>query len=76
MAHLSLHERVTRLDVPLTVVLGRLDAVAPEHLTRAWVDGLDAPRGKRIVCIDACAHLPQFEAPDRLRAITLEAFGV
>lgn len=73
--HFSLSARLSRLDVPVTVVQGRLDAAAPAALAQRFFDGLEAPRGKRLVWFDACAHLPHFEAPDAFRAVVLEAFA-
>ena len=74
LSHFSLPARVGRLEVPLTLAQGRLDAAAPPSLAQSFIDQLDAPAGKRLVWFDACAHSPHVEAPDAFRALVLETF--
>lgn len=75
LGRFSLAERLSRIDVPLTVVQGRLDAAAPPALSERFVAELDAPRGKRFVSFDRSAHTPHFEEPDAFRAVVMESFG-
>jgi proline iminopeptidase len=66
-------DHLAPVPVPVTVVQGRLDAAAPPELAAELVRRLDAPRGKRLVWLDDCAHTPHFEAPARFREVLLEA---
>jgi len=78
LQRLSLLDRqasLAPLPVPITVVQGRLDAAAPPELAAQLVEQLDAPRGKRLVWMDDCAHSPHFEAPAAFRSVLLEALA-
>ncbi len=72
---LSMLSLVKRVQVPVTIAQGRLDAAAPPALAQAFIDQLEAPKGKRLVWFDACAHSPHFEAPEAFRALVLETFA-
>ena len=74
LGHFSLTARLSQLDVPLTVVQGRLDAAAPPALAQTFFDGLVATQGKRLVWFNDCAHSPHFEAPGAFRQVVLDAF--
>lgn len=58
----------SRVDVPLTVLQGRLDVAAPPSVMLPWFESLEAPRGKSLVWLEHCAHTPHFEAPPAFRA--------
>jgi pimeloyl-ACP methyl ester carboxylesterase len=68
----SLHH-VRALAVPVALVHGAQDAVAPPALARAWLDAVDAP-GKTLRILDGVAHLPHAEAPQIVREV-LAAIG-
>jgi pimeloyl-ACP methyl ester carboxylesterase len=71
----SLPGLLRSVPVPVTIVQGRLDAAAPPKLAQEFVDGLDAPSGKRLVMLEDCAHTPHYEAPALFRAVVLEALA-
>jgi pimeloyl-ACP methyl ester carboxylesterase len=73
LQHFSLLGRRSPVPMPVTVIQGRLDAAAPPALAEVLVEQLDAPRGKRLVWLDDCAHTPHFEAPALFRQVLLEA---
>jgi pimeloyl-ACP methyl ester carboxylesterase len=66
MAELDLVRAVPRLDVPLVMVQGRLDRVAPSEAAQRYFDNVVAPR-KELVWFDESAHTPQLEEPERFR---------
>jgi pimeloyl-ACP methyl ester carboxylesterase len=57
-----------RLDVPVIMVQGRLDQVAPGEPAQRFHDALTAP-SKRLVWFEKSAHSPHLEEPDRFRAL-------
>jgi pimeloyl-ACP methyl ester carboxylesterase len=71
MAH-RLDEVIPSLDVPVTVVRGEADALAP----RAWAERLVrlAPRG-RLEEVPGVAHSPNWSAPEALAAAIRAASG-
>jgi len=64
-----------RLDVPITILQGRLDAAAPPDLAARFYDALDAP-AKELVWFDECAHMPHFEAPAQFRSALANALAL
>lgn len=53
---------VTRLDVPVYMVLGEYEARGRAVLANEWFDALEAPVKERIV-FDGAGHRPQFDQP-------------
>jgi pimeloyl-ACP methyl ester carboxylesterase len=68
LAVTDLVRSVPHLDVPVVLVQGRLDQVAPGAATQRFHDSLTAPR-KRLVWFDESAHTPHLEEPERFRAL-------
>ena len=62
-----------RLDVPVHVVAGVHDQIAPLALAERWVSALEAPRGKRLVRFERSAHLAHIEEPGRFETVVREA---
>ncbi len=68
-AELDLRRTVVRIEVPVYILQGSLDVMAPIHLVEDWLAGLDAPRGKRLFRFEGIGHNPIAEVPDRASAI-------
>ena len=66
MADLDLVETVSRLDVPLVMVQGRRDQVAPGEAAQRFFDNVEAP-SKELVWFEESAHTPQLEEPEKFR---------
>ena len=56
LAHLNLRTLGNRFDVPVFVVQGTEDDYTPAALSRAWVDGIEAPQ-KAFIPIEGAGHL-------------------
>lgn len=61
---------VPRLDVPLVLVQGRRDQVAPGDAAQRLSDSLAAP-STQLVWFEASAHTPHLEEPARFRDVLL-----
>ena len=70
MADLHLVETVPQLDVPLVMVQGRLDRVAPGDAAQRYFDKVQAP-SKELVWFEASAHTPHFEEPEKFRDVLM-----
>jgi pimeloyl-ACP methyl ester carboxylesterase len=66
LATTDLVQTVPRLDVPLVMVQGRLDQVAPGEAAQRFHDSLTAPE-KQLVWFERSAHTPHLEEPDTFR---------
>ena len=69
-SHLDLARTVPRLDVPVVMVQGRHDQVAPGAAAQRYASTLQAP-GKRLVWFDNSAHTPHLEEPGKFRDLLL-----
>jgi pimeloyl-ACP methyl ester carboxylesterase len=69
LAHLDLFALLPRLDVPIFLLQGRHDSVAPASCAEHYYQRLDAPRGKQLIWFDESAHLPQYEEPGKFREV-------
>jgi len=58
-------------DVPLVMVQGRLDQVAPGEATQRFYDPVTAPT-KQPVWYESSAHTPHLEEPARLRGLLMD----
>lgn len=58
------------LEVPITLVQGRLDQVAPGEATQRFHDSLTAPN-KQLVWFERSAHTPHLEEPDKFRKVLM-----
>jgi pimeloyl-ACP methyl ester carboxylesterase len=76
LMHFDLRKVVTRIDVPITFFQGRLDHVTPPKLVAAYVDALEAPRGKSLVWFEASAHMPYYEEPAKFREALTHALDL
>jgi pimeloyl-ACP methyl ester carboxylesterase len=56
-----------RIDVPVILLQGRHDYVAPVSILEAYYQALQAPKGKQIIWFDESAHMPQWEEPGKFR---------
>jgi len=70
LAALDLARTVPRLDVPVVMVQGRRDQVAPGAAAQRYAGSLQAP-GKRLVWFDNSAHTPHLEEPGKFRDLLL-----
>jgi len=70
MAELDLVRTVPHLDVPLVMVQGRLDKVAPGEAGQRYFDSVEAPN-KELVWFEGSAHTPQLEEPERFRDLLI-----
>jgi pimeloyl-ACP methyl ester carboxylesterase len=62
---------VPRLEVPIVLVQGRLDQVAPGRPAQRFYDSLTAPR-KQLVWFERSAHTPQYDEPDKFRELLMQ----
>ncbi len=72
LAALDLVTGVPHLDVPIVMVQGRHDQVAPGEAAQRYFDVLDAP-SKSLVWFENSAHTPQLEEPDGFRDLLMDA---
>jgi pimeloyl-ACP methyl ester carboxylesterase len=68
LAALDLTRTVTRLSVPIVMVQGRRDHVAPASAAERYAELLQAP-SKQLVWFEHSAHLPHLEEPERFREL-------
>ncbi|NYJ04265.1 alpha/beta fold hydrolase [Petropleomorpha daqingensis] len=71
LADTDLVGTVPALDVPVVLIQGRHDQVAPGTATRRFHDALRAP-SKRLVWFEDSAHTPHLDEPERFRALLTE----
>jgi len=71
LANLNLFEMLPRLDVPVLLLQGRHDYVAPSSLAEQYYQALQAPKGKQLIWFEDSAHMPQYEEPGKFREIVL-----
>lgn len=62
---------VPSLDVPLIMVQGRLDQVAPAAAAQRLFDSVTAPT-KQLIWFEDSAHTPQLDEPDTFRDVLLD----
>jgi pimeloyl-ACP methyl ester carboxylesterase len=70
LATMDLAATVPRLDVPVVMVQGRQDQVAPGAAAQRYASALKAP-GKRLVWFENSAHTPHLEEPGMFRDLLL-----
>jgi proline iminopeptidase len=70
LATLDLVNCVPRADVPVVMVQGRLDQVAPSGAAQRYFDSLEAPT-KELVWFENSAHTPHLEEPERYRELLM-----
>lgn len=70
LASTDLVTTMPRLDVPIILVQGRLDQVAPGVAAQRFYDALAAP-SKKLVWFEHSAHTPQYDEPARFRDVLL-----
>jgi pimeloyl-ACP methyl ester carboxylesterase len=73
LASTDLVGTMPRLEVPLVMVQGRLDQVAPGDAAQRFYDSVAAP--KRLVWFDQSAHTPHLEEPDKFREVLMTLRG-
>jgi pimeloyl-ACP methyl ester carboxylesterase len=71
LAGLNLFETLPRLDVPVFLLQGRHDVVAPASTAEQYYQALQAPKGKELIWFDQSAHMPQQEEPAKFRETVL-----
>jgi proline iminopeptidase len=70
-ANLNLFRMLPRLDVPVFLLQGQHDCVAPSSIAEQFYQALQAPRGKQLIWFEDSAHMPQYEEPGKFREILL-----
>ena len=70
LAGMDLVRTLPRLDVPIVMVQGRLDQVAPGEAAQRYADSLKAP-SKQLVWFENSAHTPHLEEPDKFRDLLM-----
>jgi len=71
LADLDLVETLPRIDVPVVMAQGRLDAVAPGGTAARYFNLLSAP-SKHFVWFENSAHTPHLEEPAKFRDLLLQ----
>ncbi len=70
LASLDLVRTLPRLDVPVVMVQGRLDQVAPRSAAERYAPALEAP-SKQLVWFENSAHTPHLEEPKKFRELLM-----
>ena len=70
LATLDLLTSVPRLDVPVVMVQGRLDQVAPGDAAQRYASAMEAP-SKELVWFEKSAHTPHLEEPEKYRELLM-----
>jgi pimeloyl-ACP methyl ester carboxylesterase len=70
LATMNLTRSLPRLDVPIVMVQGRLDQVAPGESAQQYASSLQAP-GKQLIWFETSAHTPHLEEPAKFRDVLL-----
>jgi proline iminopeptidase len=70
LATLDLVRSLPRLEVPIVMVQGRLDQVAPSAAAERYANSLDAP-SKELVWFEDSAHTPHLEEPEKFRELLM-----
>ena len=70
LATMDLARTLPRLEVPVVMVQGRHDQVAPGAAAQRYASSLQAP-GKRLVWFDNSAHTPHLDEPGKFRDLLL-----
>ncbi len=70
MNHLNLFQIVSKIQVPVHFIQGRLDAVAPASKGKEFYEHLEAP-DKSFILFENSAHLPHYEEPEKFSNIIL-----
>jgi pimeloyl-ACP methyl ester carboxylesterase len=70
IAEVDLVRDLPRIDVPVVMVQGGLDQVAPGEATERYATVLQAP-SKDLVWFERSAHTPHLEEPDKFRDILM-----
>ncbi len=71
LANLNLFQMLPQLDVPVFLLQGRHDYVAPSSIAEQFYQALQAPKGKQLIWFEESAHMPQYEEPGKFREILL-----
>jgi pimeloyl-ACP methyl ester carboxylesterase len=72
LASMDLARALPRLEVPVVMVQGRHDQVAPSEAAQRYADSLQAP-SKRLVWFENSAHTPHLEEPAKFRDLGVRA---
>ena len=70
MNHLNLFQIVSKIQVPVHFIQGKLDAVAPLSKGKEFYEHLEAP-DKSFILFENSAHLPHYEEPEKFSKIIL-----
>lgn len=70
LATIDLARTVPRLEVPIVMVQGRHDQVAPGEAAQRYASSLQAP-SKQLVWFENSAHTPHLEKPAKFRDLLL-----
>jgi pimeloyl-ACP methyl ester carboxylesterase len=71
LARLDLAATLPRIDVPVVMVQGRHDQVAPGAAAQRYADLLQAPH-KQLVWFENSAHTPHREEPGKFRDLLMD----
>jgi pimeloyl-ACP methyl ester carboxylesterase len=74
LAKLDLAKSLPRLGVPVVMVQGRLDQVAPGSAAQRYADTLEAPK-KELVWFESSAHTPHLDEPAKFRDLLMRVRG-
>ena len=66
LASMDLTRSLPRLDVPIVMVQGRHDQVAPGESAQQYASSLQAP-GKQLIWFETSAHTPHLDEPGKYR---------
>ena len=70
LASMDLTRSLPRIDVPLVMVQGRHDQVAPGESAQQYATSLQAP-SKQLIWFETSAHTPHLEEPAKFRDVLL-----
>jgi pimeloyl-ACP methyl ester carboxylesterase len=70
LATMDLAATLPRIDVPVVMVQGRHDQVAPGAAAQRYASSLQAP-GKQLLWFDSSAHTPHLEEPGKFRDLLM-----
>jgi pimeloyl-ACP methyl ester carboxylesterase len=70
LATLDLVRTVPRLEVPIVMVQGRLDQVAPGEAAQRYASSLQAP-SKQLIWFEDSAHTPHLEEPAKFHDVLM-----